>query len=191
MRQTCQNLNIFCFQSNFFCPKINLIFLKTNFILEYWIRRTFFIKIIFNFVHIQTNLFCKIVPNIWWLCLKLSFKVSKNPSKGLIRMQKTIEIHLPHYKIPQQSPHYFILAFDLIFEIMYFSFAQKIRMNLELPVFSNPFVLDAGTKPFVIHFDIGLQPGNISSLYLLCLSFKIFQNSSSFRYSLLSLLIGC
>ena len=111
--------------------------------------------------------------------------------RGSLGCKKTIEIHLPHYKIPQQSPHYFTLAFDLIFGIIYFSFAQKIRTNLELPVFSNPFFLDAGTKPFVIHFDIGLQPGNISSLYLLCLSFKIFQNSSNFRYSILSLLTGC
>ena len=131
------------------------------------------------------------MPNFLWLCPKLSYNISKNPLKGVIRMRKTIEILLPHYKIPQQSPHYFTLAFDLIFGIMYFSFAHKIRTNLELPVFSNPFFLDAGTKPFVIHFDIGLQPGNISSLYLLCLSFKIFQNSSNFRYNLLSLLIGC
>ena len=60
------------------------------------IRRTYFIKIIFNSVHIQTNLFSKTVPNFWWLCLKLSYKILKNTLKGLIRMQKTFEIHLPH-----------------------------------------------------------------------------------------------
>ena len=30
----------------------------------------------------------------------------KNPLRGLIRMQKSIEIHLPYYEIPQLSPHY-------------------------------------------------------------------------------------
>ena len=36
---------------------------------------------------------------------KFSFKTSKNPLKGLIGMQKAIEFHLPHYEIPQPSPH--------------------------------------------------------------------------------------
>ena len=30
----------------------------------------------------------------------------KNPLRGLIGTQKPIEFHLPHYKIPQSSPHY-------------------------------------------------------------------------------------
>ena len=105
LRQTCQNLDIFCFLSKFFCPKISLLFLKTIFVLECWIRRIFLIKIIFNSVHIQTNLISKIVFNFGWLCCKLSYKISKNPLVGLITMQKAIEIHLPHYKIPQPSPH--------------------------------------------------------------------------------------
>ena len=29
----------------------------------------------------------------------------KNPLRWLIGMQKSIEIHLPHYEIPQPSPH--------------------------------------------------------------------------------------
>ena len=31
--------------------------------------------------------------------------IKKNPFRGLIGMQKTIEVHLPHYEIPQPSPH--------------------------------------------------------------------------------------
>ena len=46
------------------------------------------------------------MPNFWLLCLKFSYRISKNPSRGLIGMQKTIEIHLPHYEIPQPSLHY-------------------------------------------------------------------------------------
>ena len=33
--------------------------------------------------------------------LKLSYKMSKNPLRGLNGMQKTIEIQLPHYEFPQ------------------------------------------------------------------------------------------
>ena len=91
----------FQFHSNSFSPKINLIFLKIIFVLEYQIRRTSLVRIIFNFVHIQTNLSNKTVPNFWWL--KLSYKVSKKPLSGFIEVQKHIEFHLPHHKIPQPS----------------------------------------------------------------------------------------
>ena len=33
--------------------------------------------------------------------LKLSYRIQKNPLRGLIGMQKTIEIYLPHYEFPQ------------------------------------------------------------------------------------------
>ena len=63
LRWTCQKFDIFSFQSkSTFSPKINIIFLKTIFVLENQIRRTCFIKIIFNYVHSQKNLFSKTVP---------------------------------------------------------------------------------------------------------------------------------
>ena len=52
------------------------------------------------------NLFSKTVPYFWWLCLRLSYNVSKNPLRGFIGVQKRIEFYLPHYKIPQLSSHY-------------------------------------------------------------------------------------
>ena len=60
MRQTYQKFDFFSFQSKSFSPKINLIFLKTIVVLENKIRSTYFVEIIFNFVHIQTNLFRKL-----------------------------------------------------------------------------------------------------------------------------------
>ena len=36
---------------------------------------------------------------------QLALQDTKNPSKWLIGMQKTIDIHLSHYKIPQLSSH--------------------------------------------------------------------------------------
>ena len=46
------------------------------------------------------------MSRFWQVCFKLSYKISRNPLRGLIRMQKSIKVHLPHYEIPQPSPHY-------------------------------------------------------------------------------------
>ena len=68
MRQTCQKFDIFSFQSKFFSPKINSIFLKTIFWPEYSIRRTNLISSIQNLDH--SILSSKIVTNFWWLSIK-------------------------------------------------------------------------------------------------------------------------
>ena len=77
-------------------------------VLEYYIRRTYFIEIIFDFVHIKKNLFSKTVPYFLWLRLKLSYNISKNLLRGFIMEQKHIEFHMPHYEIPQPSPRYYL-----------------------------------------------------------------------------------
>ena len=41
------------------------------------------------------------MPNFWWLCLKPSYKISKNPLNMLIGGEKSIEFHLSHYEIPR------------------------------------------------------------------------------------------
>ena len=66
-------------------------------------------KIVFRkikLIFVLKNLFWKLkMSNFWQVRLKLSYKISKNTLRWLIGMQKTIEIHLPHYEIPQPSPH--------------------------------------------------------------------------------------
>ena len=37
------------------------------------------------------------MPDLWWALLKFSYKISKNPLRGLIGMQKPIEFQLPYY----------------------------------------------------------------------------------------------
>ena len=37
--------------------------------------------------------------------IKRFYKISKNPLRMFIWMQKSIEFHLPHYEIPQLSSH--------------------------------------------------------------------------------------
>ena len=39
------------------------------------------------------------MPYFWWLRLKLSYNISKNPLRRFIEVQKHIEFHLPHYVI--------------------------------------------------------------------------------------------
>ena len=56
------------------------------------------IKLIFGL----GNLLWKLKKSTFWqVCLKLSYKIWKNPLRGLIGMQKTMETHLPHYEISQ------------------------------------------------------------------------------------------
>ena len=91
---------LFSFQSQFLGPKISLIFLKTIFVSEYYIRRTCFIKIIFNFVHIQKNLFSKTLPYFWCLRVKLSYNKWNNPFRGFTGVQKLDAWCMLHYEIP-------------------------------------------------------------------------------------------
>ena len=56
--QTIKIWQCFCNWSQFLRPNIDLIFLKTVFSLEYWIRRATFVTDIWNFIYFQ-----KIVPN--------------------------------------------------------------------------------------------------------------------------------
>ena len=102
-----QKLGIFNFQSQFLRPKLNLNFTKVIFLLEYQIRTTTFINIICNLIHFWKNIFSKNVPNFWWLCTKFSCKISKNPLRRFIWIQKSIEFQLPHCKIPQPCSYYY------------------------------------------------------------------------------------
>ena len=52
------------------------------------------------------GLLSKNAPNLFWLSIKQSYNVSKNPLRTLIWIQKSIEFHLPHYEIPQLSSRY-------------------------------------------------------------------------------------
>ena len=45
------------------------------------------------------------MATFWQIHLKFFYKIYKDPLKGLIRMQKIIETRLPHYEMPQPSPH--------------------------------------------------------------------------------------
>ena len=101
-----QKLGIFNFQSQFLRPKLNLNFTKAIFLLEYQIRTTTFINIIFNLIHFWKNIFSKNVPNFRRLCTKFSCKISKNPLRRFIWIQKSIEFQLPHCKIPQPCSYY-------------------------------------------------------------------------------------
>ena len=47
------------------------------------------------------------MPYFCQLRLKLSYKIQTNPFRMLIKVQKCIEFHLPHYKIPQPCSHYY------------------------------------------------------------------------------------
>ena len=69
-------LKIFCFQCQFWKPKINTIFLKMIFLSEYWLRSTTFINRISSINHSQGNLFSKMVPNFWRIGIKQSYKVT-------------------------------------------------------------------------------------------------------------------
>ena len=42
----------------------------------------------------------------WQPSIKRFYKISKNPLRMFIWMQKSIEFHLPHYEIPQLSSYY-------------------------------------------------------------------------------------
>ena len=66
-----------------------------------------------NPIHFQTWL-CKNVPNLWWLSIKQSYKISKNLLRMFIWMQKSITFHLPLYAIIQLSSCYCLL-FELEF----------------------------------------------------------------------------
>ena len=59
------------------------------------------IKLIFE----QVNLLWKLKKSNFWQPQIVLQDIKKNPLKGLIGMQNTIEIYLPHYDIPQLSPH--------------------------------------------------------------------------------------
>ena len=57
--QVRHKLGIFNFQSQFLRPKLNLNFMKTIFLLEYQIRTTTLINIIFNLISFGKDLFIK------------------------------------------------------------------------------------------------------------------------------------
>ena len=67
----------FQFFKSTFRSKINLIILKMIFVLEYQIRRTTFIKIIFNFSQFWQTLFSKFMPYFCWLSGKSWCQISK------------------------------------------------------------------------------------------------------------------
>ena len=57
------------------------------------------------------------MSNFWQSSIKSSYKVSKNPFKRLIQMQKFIEFQLHHREIPQLSPYYCIfISFKSYFD---------------------------------------------------------------------------
>ena len=60
-------------------------------------------KLIFGLKIYFGNWKCQIIDNS---ASSFLTRYKKKPLRGLIGMQKTIEIHLPHYEIPQLLPHW-------------------------------------------------------------------------------------
>ena len=73
--------------------------------LSYGFLFPFTIDIFGNFNSWQL-VFCKNVSNFWWLTPKLCYKISRNPLRMFIWMQKSIEFYLKHYEIPQPLLRY-------------------------------------------------------------------------------------
>ena len=53
--------------------------------------------------------FSKNEPNFWWVSIKQSYNISKNPLRIILLKWKSVEFQLPHYGIPQFSSNYSIL----------------------------------------------------------------------------------
>ena len=97
----------FQISKSIFEAKYDSIFLKPKFLFEYQIRRTTFIESIYFFNHSSKTLISKNVPYFCQLCLKLSYKIQKNPFRMFIRVQKCITLHLHPIKISQPRSHYY------------------------------------------------------------------------------------
>ena len=69
---------------------------------EFWFHKDWVIFGLKNWLwNLKMPYFCQ-------LRLKLSYKIWTNPFRMFIRVQKSIEFHLPPYEIPQPLSHYYL-----------------------------------------------------------------------------------
>ena len=85
--------------------KLTMLLIKVVHLIQYSNKKTNFRKI--KLILDLENWSWKLKNAVFWQpSIKRFYKVSKNPLRMFIWMQKSIELHLPHYEIPQLSSHY-------------------------------------------------------------------------------------
>ena len=84
---------------------LKILWMKIFLLIKYSDKKIIFRKIQLNF-GLQNWLWKLKMSNFWQFSIKMPYKISKNPFRRLIQMQKSIEFQLHHWEIPQLSPYY-------------------------------------------------------------------------------------
>ena len=109
--QSCQKLGTILlnkFPWEWFMFKILLM--KVVLLIKYSDKKIIFRKIQLSF-GLQNWLWKLKMSNFWQSSIKMPYKITKNPFRWLIQMQKSIEFQLHHWEIPQLSTYYCRLKF--------------------------------------------------------------------------------
>ena len=80
------------------------LLMKIGLLIKYSDKKIIFRKIQLNF-GLQNWLWKLKMSTFWQSSIKRPYKISKNPSRVLIQMEKSIEFQLHQWEIPQLSPH--------------------------------------------------------------------------------------
>ena len=95
-----------------------ILLMKVVLLIKYSDKKIIFRKIQLSF-GLQNWLWKLKMSNFWQSSIKMPYKISKNPFRRLIQMQKSIEFQLHHWEIPQLSSFYCIWLHVLEWPVYY------------------------------------------------------------------------